>query len=202
MLRAALFDLDGVLRHYDPGYNATVEADAGLRPGTLYAVAFDVSRLAGAVSGRWTFDEWKAAIATELTQHHGVDGPSVAERFFALEAASVDEEVLALVRQVRARVPVGLLTNASSRLAEELESLALADEVDVVCNSWELGVAKPDPRVYAIAADRMGCAVTECFFTDDRPENAAAAGRAGMTAHHYTGVDGLREALRPLLGDR
>ena len=202
MIRAALFDLDGVLRHFDPGHVVRVEADAGLPAGTLDAMAFEVGRLAGAVSGRWTFEEWQAAVAAELRERHGVDGPAVAERFFGLEAITVDQGVLTLLRQVRTRVPVGLLTNASSRLAQELDALDLTDEVDVVCNSWELGVAKPDPRVYAIAAERMGCAAGDCFFTDDRPINVAGAKAAGMTAHHFTGVDGLRAALAPLLDER
>jgi putative hydrolase of the HAD superfamily len=198
VIRAVLFDLDGVLRHFDPGHVTRVEADASLPPGTLDAIAFDVSRLAGAVSGRWTFEQWQAAVASELGERFGINGRPIAQRFFGMEASTVDEQVLALVREVRAKVPVGLLTNASSRLAQELDALQLTGEVDVVCNSWELGVAKPDRRVYEIAADRMGCTTAECFFTDDRPINVAGARIAGMTAHHFTGADGLRAALEAL----
>jgi putative hydrolase of the HAD superfamily len=195
VIRAVLFDLDGVLRQFDPGHIGRVEADAGLPPGTLDAIAFDVSRLAGAVTGKWTFEQWQAAVASELGERFGINGRPIARRFFGLGATTVDAEVLALLREVRAKVPVGLLTNASSRLATELEELGLTGEVDVVCNSWELGVAKPDRRVYDLAAERMGCRTDECFFTDDRPINVAGARAAGMTAHHFTGVAGLRAAL-------
>ena len=199
MIRAALFDLDGVLRTFDPEHPARVERDAGLPAGTLGRVAFEASQLAMAVGGAIRFEDWRDAVAGTLRDDYGVDGLAVADRFFAFEAGSVDPDVLDVVREVRRRVPVGLLTNATSRLASELEALALAAEVDVVCNSWELGVAKPDPRVFALAAERMGEPVGECFFTDDRPENAEAAAGAGMVAHHYTGVAGLRAALRPVL---
>ena len=200
MIRAALFDLDGVLRQFDPEHPARVEREAGLAPGTLHLVAFDAAQVTVAVDGRSTFEQWRDAVAATLERDHGVaSGLHVADRFFAVEAGAVDPEVLDVVREVRRRVPVGLLTNATSRLASELEALALTSEVDVVCNSWELGVAKPDPRVFAVAAERMGVPAGECFFTDDRPENAEAAAGAGMVAHHYTGVAGLRTALAPIL---
>lgn len=201
MIRAALFDLDGVIRTFDPEHPARVEVAAGLPPGTLHRVAFDAAQVTVAVDGRATFEQWRDAVAEVLRRDHGIeDGAGVADRFFTVESGSVDPEVLAVVREVRQHVPVGLLTNATSRLASELEALALVDEIDVVCNSWELGVAKPDPRAFAVAAERMGVEVTECFFTDDRPENADAAARAGMVAHHFTDVAGLRVALASLLG--
>ena len=200
VIRAALFDLDGVIRQFDPGHPARVEAEAGLPAGTLHRVAFDAARIATALDGRVTFEDWRDAVATALELDHDLaDGRTVADRFFAIESGSVDPEVLAVVREVRARVPVALLTNATSRLASELEALALADEVDVVCNSWDVGVAKPDPRAFTLAAERMRVAPTDCFFTDDREENVDAARAVGMTAHHFTGVEGLRDALAPIL---
>lgn len=199
MIHAALFDLDGVLRTFDPEHPARVEREVGLPAGTLGRVAFEANQLAMAVGGAIRFEDWRDAVAGTLRDDHGVDGLAVADRFFAVEAGSVDPGVLDVVREVRRRVPVGLLTNATSRLPSELEALALTAEVDVVCNSWELGVAKPDPRVFALAAGRMGVSPGECFFTDDRPENAEAAAGAGMVAHHYTGVAGLRAALAPIL---
>ena len=196
MLRAALFDLDGVLRHHDPDHAGRVEAAYGLAPGTLGRTAFEVYRLSAAVSGELRHEDWSAAVADELSAQHGVDGAAAVAQYFAVEATSVDTGVLELVRMVRRRVPVGLLTNGSSRLPEELEALALADEVDAICNSWDLGVAKPDPAAFDLAAARMDVTPAQCFFTDDRPANVEAARRAGMTAHLFLGVDELRDALR------
>lgn len=203
MIRAALFDLDGVVRQFDPAHPARVEATAGLPPGTLHRVAFDAAQVTVAVDGGATFEQWRDAVAGELVRDHGLpegEAAGVAARFFAIESGSVDDQVLAVVRELRANgVPVGFLTNATSRLADELEALRLAREVDVVCNSWEVGVAKPHPQAFLLAAERMGVSPLECFFTDDRRENAEAAAAVGMTAHHFTDVDGLRRALRPVL---
>ena len=196
MLRAALFDLDGVLRHHDPEHAGRVEARYGLATGTLGRAAFEVARLQDAVSGVLGHEDWSRAVADELTSRHGIDGPAAVAEYFAIEATSVDVEVLGLVREVRRRVPVGLLTNGSSRLTEELAALALTAEVDVVCNSWELGVAKPNRAAFDLAAERMEAVPSQCFFTDDRPANVDAARAVGMTAHLFLDVDELRRALR------
>lgn len=196
MLRAALFDLDGVLRHHDPDHAGRVESRYGLAPGTLGRAAFEVARLQDAVSGVLRHEDWSRAVAEELTSTHGIDGPTAVAEYFAIEAMSVDADVLELVRAVRRRVPVGVLTNGSSRLGEELEAMALASEVDVVCNSWELGVAKPSRAAYERAAERLDASPSQCFFTDDRPANVDAARAAGMTAHLFLDPDELRKALR------
>ena len=189
MLRAALFDLDGVLRRFPPGDH---DPD-----GTIAAVALDPARVGPAVDGRWTFERWRDEVAAVLEREHGApDGRAAADRFFAVDAGVVDGDVLALVRRLRAAGhPVGVLTNATSRLAVELEHLGLAEEVDVVCNSSELGVAKPDPRAFTLAAERLGVPPHGCFFTDDHPDHVAAAARLGFTAHHFTGAAGLAGAL-------
>ena len=196
MLRAALFDLDGVLRHHDPDHAGRVEARYGLPANTLGRAAFEVARLQDAVSGALAHEDWSRAVADELTASHGIDGRAAVVEYFAVEATSVDAEVLALVREVRQRVRVGLLTNGSSRLVEELEALALAGEVDVVCNSWDLGVAKPSRAAFELAAERMDATTAQCFFTDDRPMNVDAARAAGMTAHLFRDATELRRALR------
>jgi putative hydrolase of the HAD superfamily len=113
---AALFDLDGVLRDHDPGHAPAVEAELGLPAGALHEAAFEVGQLAAAVGGRWTFEEWRDSVADRLSSSFGVDGRVAANRLFAVEAATVNADVLAVVRAVRTRVPVGLLTIASIRL--------------------------------------------------------------------------------------
>lgn len=199
MIAAALFDLDGVLRQYDPEHPARVARAHGVPAAAVPAIAFEAGTLARAVADGLTFVQWRDGVADEVSRRYGVDGRMVADEFFAVGAATIDAEVLEIVRSTRARVPVGLLTNATSRLSEELAFFALTPEFDVVCNSWDLGVAKPDPAIFELAAQRMGAPATACFFTDDRADNVAAAQAAGMTAHHFTDAAGLRVAIERAL---
>jgi HAD superfamily hydrolase (TIGR01509 family) len=62
--------------------------------------------------------------------------------------------------------------------------------------SFELGLAKPDRRVFARAAEVAGVSPSSCFFVDDKLENVQAARSSGLVAHLFEGVPGLRSALR------
>lgn len=63
--------------------------------------------------------------------------------------------------------------------------------------SHEMGLRKPDPRIFSQALDRMACKAGEVFFIDDTEPNVLAARSAGMTAFHYQFNDPeLRTSLR------
>ncbi|MDC3894730.1 HAD family hydrolase, partial [Pseudomonas aeruginosa] len=100
--------------------------------------------------------------------------------------------VLALVREVRETVPVVLFSNATSRLPRDLEVLGLAEEVDGVISSSDLGLAKPDPAAFLAAARRCARGPHECLFVDDTLANVTGAREVGMPAHHFTSVTDLR----------
>ena len=73
------------------------------------------------------------------------------------------------------------------------------DLADTVINTARIGFAKPDPRVYLIATERVGAAVHRCLFIDDTIANVTAARAVGLTAHHYHQLEDLRDALAPIL---
>lgn len=90
-----------------------------------------------------------------------------------------------MLRQVRARVPLILITNATPRLDEDLAALGLTDLADHVVSSAVEGIAKPDPALYRIAAGRAGVPMDRCLFVDDSRENVAAAVALGMSGVHF-----------------
>jgi putative hydrolase of the HAD superfamily len=111
----------------------------------------------------------------------------------------VDEDVVALLGQVRKVAPVALVSNATTRLEWDLDRQGLADLADTAVNTARIGVAKPDPQVYQIAAMRVGAQADRCLFIDDTVANVIAAREAGMTAPQYRQLDDLRLVLSPIL---
>lgn len=107
----------------------------------------------------------------------------------------VDAEVVALLRAFRARGPVVLVSNATTRLEVDLAALGLDGEFDAVVNTSRIGVAKPDPRVLDAAAERAGVAPGRCLFVDDTLGHVQAARAAGVRALHYRHAGQLRAAL-------
>jgi HAD superfamily hydrolase (TIGR01509 family) len=55
---------------------------------------------------------------------------------------------------------------------------------------------KPDPKFYSAAAELASVPPEHILFTDDRPENVAAASAAGWDAVQYESVSQLNDALR------
>ncbi|MBB5137648.1 putative hydrolase of the HAD superfamily [Thermocatellispora tengchongensis] len=195
---AVLCDFDGVVRHYDTSALSELERSYGIATGTTARVAFAPEVMGPAVLGRITVDEWVVSIAAEL---EGVLGDGSAERAeelgraFTRAEVRLDEEVLDLLRAAQARVPVLLVTNATLQLEDDLHALGLTHFFDDVVSSALVGVAKPERRIYEIAAERAGAAPERCLFVDDRDENVEAARALGMTGVVYGGVADLRAAL-------
>jgi putative hydrolase of the HAD superfamily len=75
----------------------------------------------------------------------------------------------------------------------------LARTFDVVIVSYEVGVTKPDARIYELCLSRLGVEAAAALFVDDRPENIDGAARVGMQTLHFTG-DASVDALRSTLG--
>ena len=67
-----------------------------------------------------------------------------------------------------------------------------------VTNSAEVGVLKPDPRIYAHLLDTNVLAPEETVFFDDMPGNVAGAQAAGMHAFVFTDAAQAERDLRSL----
>lgn len=192
---ALLCDFDGVLRLWDPDGMPGLDRAYGLPEGTLAAAAFGTERLLPAVTGAVTDEQWRASVACELAQVCGSleRAQELAAAWSALTGV-VDAAVLGLLAEVRRRVPVVLVSNATTRLESDLELLGLSDAFDAVVSSARVGTAKPDADIYRFAAKSVDVAPERCLFVDDTAGHVAAARAVGMAGLHYRCIDDLRSA--------
>jgi len=195
-LDAVLCDVDGVLRIWDPDGMSRTDRAYGLPPGTLAAAAFAPARLLPAVTGRVTDGQWRALVADDLAAACGsLSRARAVVADWSAQTGDIDVTVRDVLAALRPAVRVVLVSNATTRLEEDLARARLLDHVDDVVNSSRVQAAKPDPRIYRIAARRAGAPPERCLFIDDTPENVDAARRAGMAGLHYTSPDDLRAWL-------
>lgn len=195
--RVVLFDLDGVIRHYDPAAVTHAEQALDLSPGTLLEAAFAIPEYADGVIGRCSFADWGAAVVARLV----ADGIDAARARTAVgswldDRGTVDAAVLSIVRAVGEQTRVGLLSNAHDHITEDLELHALSGHFEVIVSSAAIGLAKPDAAIYRAAAEAFGVRPADCFFTDDLEPNVAGARAAGMDAEQYVDAPALAAALR------
>lgn len=196
MIVGVLIDLDGVLRWWDPAIMSHAEQEYGLAPGSLARAAFAHDLLFPAITGATTDEEWRAAVVARLARDYGTPAARAAVDAWSTPRGIVNEDVRDLVRQVRRQVRVGLLTNATSRLATDLAALGIAEEFDVVVNSARIGMAKPDPRVFTTAAILLGTPLANTLFVDDTVANVVASRATEMQVHLYIDTATLAERLR------
>lgn len=107
-----------------------------------------------------------------------------------------NREVLEIAAAARLRgMRLAILSNAPKELAEVLRRLEWMRPFTELLFSCELGLTKPDPECYTAAVAQLGVPAGEVLFVDDRPENVAAAERAGLRAMVFQDVRRLRSAL-------
>ncbi|GAA3303001.1 HAD family hydrolase [Streptomyces cinereospinus] len=196
---AVLCDVDNVIRFYDPSAVTALERSAGLAEGITLKVAFAPETDLPLMLGRIGMREWVEAIVAGFA---GLAPRPVAHALAQALAEApfhADAAVVSLLRRARTRVPLVLVTNASVALEADLDGLGLSDLADHVVSSARVGLVKPDPRIYRIAADLAGVPLDRCLFVDDTLDNVRGAAVLGMNAVHFREVADLERALAPLL---
>ena len=95
---------------------------------------------------------------------------------------------------------VYVLSNASTRIMEQLGHAPVIPYVDGVVVSADERMMKPDPSIYQLLCERYDLDPAECLFVDDNEDNCEGARVAGMHAYHFTGdVAELEAAVRQLV---
>lgn len=190
MIRVVLFDLDGVVRHFDPRDVVDIEKRHGLAPGSIPTAAFASPLIEQVTTGRITRAEWVGEVGRLL-------GDAGAAAEWGRLPSHVDPDVTALSDELRALgITTAILTNGTNTIPAEVVELGLDAHFDRVFNSAEIGFAKPDVRAFSHAVDALTVDPAEVFFTDDSAGKLDGARELGMPVYLFDGVDGLRAALR------
>jgi epoxide hydrolase-like predicted phosphatase len=108
------------------------------------------------------------------------------------------DEMLTAVRRAReGGAPTGLVSNSwvMDHYTDELREL-----FDAVVISGEVGLHKPEPEIFELAARRVDRAPADCIFVDDLRENCTGAEALGMTAILHRDPAATIACLEELLG--
>ena len=127
---------------------------------------------------------WKARAHADLETRAGRPLPALHDEWRRSQrpiAANLD-----LVGRLRPPYKVSVLSNADISLRGRLEDeLRIHHLFDDIISSAEVGMAKPEPEIFRLAAGRLGLDPAECVFVDDWDPNIEAAKAVGMTAILY-----------------
>ena len=129
---------------------------------------------------------WRAVVA----QATGCADPDYFEAVYAAFGApawSLAPGALAALDVLRAGgIAVGVVSNWDTRLRPILASLGVLERIDVAVISGELGVEKPDPRIFHAACRALSVSPAQsAHLGDSRRADVEGARAAGLLAWHF-----------------
>jgi HAD superfamily hydrolase (TIGR01509 family) len=200
-LRAAIFDVDGVLvdSPHEQAWRETLDRlmagpwaplalESGYEPGSL-----TTERYQRAIAGRPRLDGARGGleavgIANPDDEHVHAYAAAKQSRLVDLierEPPPVFDDAVNLLIGLR-DLGLAVATASASRNAARLlaaislpDGRLLRDVLDADVSGLD-APGKPDPAIFIEAARRLGCSTTECFVVEDSPSGVEAARRGGM----------------------
>jgi epoxide hydrolase-like predicted phosphatase len=148
--------------------------------GEPYAERAIVNPVFALERGELEVPHFELELAQRLRTRNGgqVAAEGLLDRIFAHFEHAPDMSALVL-RARRSGLRTGLLSNS---WGNTYPREGWSEMFDTVVISGEVGMRKPEPRIYALAAQRLGLEPMECVFVDDLRENVDGAVASGMVA--------------------
>jgi epoxide hydrolase-like predicted phosphatase len=177
---AVLFDFGGVLTTsvWD-SFAAFLRAE-GLDPNAIKNLFRDDAEALRDLRGLETGALTEAEFEEKFGRRLGLKDPEgLIDSMFA--GMQPDTAMVNAVTEIRsAGLLTGLISNSWS--TSHYDRDLLRELFDTAVISAEVGLHKPQPEIYRLAAERLGAASEECIFVDDLRENCEGAEAVGMTA--------------------
>lgn len=197
-IRAVIWDLGGVLVRTDNRKPRTEYAERlGMTYDQLEKVVFAGPTSRQAALGELQAPQHWESICTALNLPLE-ELPNLQKAFWGGD--HLDGELVDYIRRLRPRYQTALLSNAFSDLRLYLENKwKISDAFDRIIISAEIGLMKPDPRIYHLALEHLQADPAEAVFVDDFIENVAGARAAGLHAIQFKSSPQVRRELEDLL---
>ncbi|MGH7806313.1 MAG: HAD family hydrolase [Candidatus Binatia bacterium] len=188
MIRAVLFDYGGVITEGMAGLLIPLTEGSGATLPEIGALLLGAYHEDGDYMwhrlerGEVTFQATCAWARDEASQRGWTLDLSPLPRLLAelpLRPGMIDR-----IRALRAEgIRTGLVTNNVREFGVSWKTQLAFDELfDVVVDSCETGLRKPDRRIYELALERLGTKAEDAVFLDDFTVNVEGARRVGMQA--------------------
>lgn len=179
MIKAVLFDYGGVLSEGGGKHSLTqiIASLYGFEVGWDKLAGLHDKLRCGKISTETFFKELAAV-------HHSSKIVTVDEWDRASEAVfELSEPVVGLAAKLRQHgIQTGIVSNVYAMSADRHRQLGNYNGFDPVVLSCDVGIVKPDPKIYELALSKLGFKPQDVLFVDDQEKCLPAATALGMHA--------------------
>jgi epoxide hydrolase-like predicted phosphatase len=185
-IKAVVFDIGGVLKKTpDLGVNANWEKKLNLKSGEIDRRLISV----------WEKGRVGTISEAEVNRHSSeilgisvVDGVAFMDDRWTQYLGTPNVELIEYFISLRSRRQTAILSNSfvGARKREE-ERYHFGEMTDLIIYSHEVGMVKPDPRIYALTCERLRLRPEEIIFLDDKEKNIASSREYGMCGILFKG---------------
>ena len=196
-IRAVFFDLGGVILRTE--YQAPRQHLAerlNMEYDDLARLVFESETSRKASVGKLTTDEHWAALMVKLGRP-AAEAQRIRDEFFGGDV--LDHELIQLIRALHSKYKIGLISNAWNDLRQYIAKQKFDDCFDGITISAEVGVVKPDARIYQVALEQLQVQADEAVFVDDFQVNIEGCEKVGMQGILFKDPDEVKQKLKALL---
>lgn len=193
-IKTVVFDLGGVLIDWNPRY--------------LYNKIFSTEEevkffLENVCTSEWNAEQDAGRSFKDAVQLLQNDFPHYSDAIAAYDVrwqetlGQADEDTVILLDRVKkADLPVYALTNWSGeKFPFARQRFDFLDWFTDILVSGEVGLKKPDPKIFELFLERYQLDGQSTFYVDDNQENVEIASGFGMQARQFTDAARLQEDL-------
>ena len=196
-IRAVFFDLGGVIvRTEFQAPRQRLAERLGMEYEDIVKLVFESPSSLRASRGEISAEEHWAEVTKRL-RRPASETESIRAEFFAGDI--IDRELVSFLRSLRPRYHVGLISNAWPDLRDYIVEQKFEDAFDAMVISAEVGVMKPEARIYQIALEQAGVSPNEAVLVDDFAKNIEGCQAVGMHGIHFREPQAAMTELKKML---
>lgn len=199
MVKTVVFDIGNVVWEFAPLYDQVF---------TLWATRLDINLLQfrrdlyeanhlyrGFETDHLKLTDWFASLAPHLDPQLFISDMDSVFLNEALFTHYFRPQVIAVIQHLRSqKIPVGCLSNTENFFYPYFEKY-ITPLFDFQILSWQVGLRKPDLKIYHQVFKFVHALPSEIIFIDDKPQNIAAANQVGFQTILYRNPSDLKRQL-------
>ena len=196
-IKAVFFDLGGVIVRTDfQAPRQRLAERLGMDYDDLNKIVFDSDSSLKASLGEISPDAHWGSVVQRL-KRPASELAAIRDEFFAGDI--VDRALVDYIRSLRGPYKTGLISNAWGDLRGFIQREKFDDAFDKMIISAEVGVMKPELRIFRIALEQLGTSPEEAVFIDDFYVNVEGCEKVGIKGIHFRDPESTMQQLKKLL---